>query len=102
MEKTFGSTISSLIYDNLGGERVLLWDSKARGGRPDTMKILKEVYKSWEAEGQSCRRLLDLRPDSQSFIHTVVFITSNYNGNKEMMEGCKEAGIPVFGTLWDF
>lgn len=33
-------------------ERVLLWDSKVRGGRPDTMKILKDVYSSWQAEGE--------------------------------------------------
>ncbi|CDO70704.1 hypothetical protein BN946_scf184798.g19 [Trametes cinnabarina] len=81
-EKTFGPTISGLIYRHIEPERLLLWDSKARGGRPDTMKILKDVYKSWNAE--------------------VVFITSNYVGNSEMMQGCKEAGIPCFGTLWDF
>ncbi|KAH9951391.1 hypothetical protein B0H21DRAFT_279774 [Amylocystis lapponica] len=81
-EKTFGPTISGLIHRNLGPERYLLWDSKVRGGRPDTMKILKEVYHSWNAE--------------------MVFITSNYIGNSEMMQGCKEAGIPCFGTLWDF
>jgi hypothetical protein len=46
------------------------------GGRPDIMKLIKEVYSSWGAE--------------------VVFITSNFEGNKEMMEGCKEAGIPAF------
>jgi len=67
------------------------------------MKLIKETYVSWGAE--------------------VVFITSNYQGNQEMMEGCKEAGIPAFvrclvsgfislpgsflmfacqGTLWDF
>ena len=40
------------------------------------MKIIKETYASWGAE--------------------VVFITSNYKGNQEMMEGCKEAGIPAF------
>jgi hypothetical protein len=32
----------------------------------------------------------------------VVFITSNYEGNSRLMQGCKEAGIPAFGTLWDF
>lgn len=32
----------------------------------------------------------------------VVFINSNYNGNSEIMQGCKEVGIPAFGTLWDF
>ncbi|TFK74013.1 hypothetical protein BDN72DRAFT_854377 [Pluteus cervinus] len=81
-EKTFGPTISGLIHKHLGPERLTLWDSKARGGRPDVMKLIKDAYASWNAE--------------------VVFITSNYQGNQEMMEGCKEAGIPAFGTLWDF
>lgn len=40
------------------------------------MKLIRETYISWGAE--------------------VVFITSNFQGNKEMMEGCKEAGIPAF------
>ncbi|KAF8892609.1 hypothetical protein BD779DRAFT_1436875 [Infundibulicybe gibba] len=81
-EKTFGPTISGLIHKHLGPERLVLWDSKLRGGRPDTMKLLKEAYTTWNAE--------------------VVFITSNYIGNTEIMRGCKEAGIPAFGTLWDF
>jgi hypothetical protein len=51
-------------------------DGDRPGGRPDTMKLIKEVYDAWEAE--------------------VVFITSNWQGNKEMMEGCKQAGIPAF------
>ncbi|KAF8061509.1 hypothetical protein FPV67DRAFT_1703970 [Lyophyllum atratum] len=81
-EKTFGPTLSRLIHKHLGPERLILWDSKQRGERPDTMKLLKEAYHTWNAE--------------------VVFITSNYIGNTEIMEGCKEAGIPAFGTLWDF
>ncbi|KAJ6520743.1 hypothetical protein B0H19DRAFT_102692 [Mycena capillaripes] len=80
--KTFGSTISALIHDNLPPEQYTLWDSKERGGRPDVMKLIKETYDSWGAE--------------------VVFITSNMGGNREMMEGCKKEGIPAFGTLWDF
>ncbi|KAN0077348.1 hypothetical protein V8E55_011203 [Tylopilus felleus] len=81
-EKTFGPTISGLIHRHIGPERLLLWDSKERGGRPDTMKILKEAYDYWQAE--------------------VVFITSNYVGNFEIQHGCKTLGIPAFGTLWDF
>jgi len=34
-------------------DRVCLWDTKKRGGRPDTMKLLKEIYASWNAEGES-------------------------------------------------
>ncbi len=52
-EKTFGPTISGLIHRHIGPERLLLWDSKLRGGRPDTMKILKEAYNSWGAEGDA-------------------------------------------------
>ena len=40
------------------------------------MNLVKEVYAFWQAE--------------------VVFITSNRQGNQEIMEGCKEAGIPAF------
>lgn len=97
-EKTFGPTIAGLIYRHLWPDRVCLWDSKARGeyfasdwlphrpcivltrahagGRPDVVKLIKDAYHSWGAE--------------------VVFITSNWQGNKELMEGCKAAGIPAF------
>ncbi|EIW80688.1 hypothetical protein CONPUDRAFT_57605 [Coniophora puteana RWD-64-598 SS2] len=81
-EKTFGPTISGLIHQNLSPERMTLWDSKKEGRRPDVMKLVRDAYISWQAE--------------------VVFITSNHQGNQEIMEGCKEAGIPAFGTLWDF
>ena len=40
------------------------------------MKLVREAYYAWGAE--------------------VVFITSNYGGNKEIMEGCKTEGIPAF------
>jgi hypothetical protein len=43
------------------------------------MKLIKETYVSWNAE--------------------VIFITSNWQGNKDMMEGCKAAGIPAFVRL---
>ena len=79
-----------------------LWDSKERGGRPNVVQLVAAIYRDWNAE--------------------VVFITSNWDGNKELMEGCKKLGIPAFvslsrsclvtcvgqlpiplqGTLWDF
>ncbi|KZV83649.1 hypothetical protein EXIGLDRAFT_307079 [Exidia glandulosa HHB12029] len=81
-EKTFGKTISNLIYNNIGPERRILWDSKKEGKRPDIMKLVGDAYRSWGAE--------------------VVMITSNRSGNDELMQGCRAAGIPAFGTLWDF
>jgi hypothetical protein len=68
-EKTFGPTITGLIYNNIPPERMILWDSKKRGGRPDSVKLLKEVWDSFGAE--------------------VIFITSNMQGNDEMMQGCR-------------
>ncbi|TFK72520.1 hypothetical protein BDN72DRAFT_836089, partial [Pluteus cervinus] len=76
------SPYCGLIHKHMGPERLCLWDSKERGGRPDTMKLVKEAYDVWNAE--------------------VVFITSNWIGNEEIMQGCKAVGIPAFGTLWDF
>ena len=103
-EKTFGSTVTNLIYKNIPPERMILWDSKKRGGRPDTVQLLKETWDSFGAE--------------------VIFITSNMQGNDEMMQGCRagtshkslsylrhrdvtnimcpKAGMHAFGTLWDF
>ncbi|KAG8967116.1 hypothetical protein FRC03_010671 [Tulasnella sp. 419] len=80
-EKTFGKTIANMIENGIEPERRILWDTK-KLKRPDTMKLLKDTYDMWGAE--------------------VVFITSNLQGNTQMMEGCKMLGIPAFGTLWDF
>jgi hypothetical protein len=69
-ERTFGPTITGLIYKNIEPERMILWDSKKRGGRPDSVQLLKDTWKSFGAE--------------------VIFITSNKQGNDEMMQGCRE------------
>ncbi|KZT57454.1 hypothetical protein CALCODRAFT_469659 [Calocera cornea HHB12733] len=79
---TFGDTIVDLMEQNVGEERRIIWDSKQRKARPNVVQLIKEAYDSWGAE--------------------VVFITSNYQGNMEMMEGCKRLGMPCYGTLWDF
>ncbi|KAL2753549.1 hypothetical protein ACRALDRAFT_1035914 [Sodiomyces alcalophilus JCM 7366] len=81
-EKTFGPTIAGLIHNNIEPERMILWDTKKRGGRPDSMQLLRDTWKSWGAE--------------------VIFITSNKMGNDEMMLGCLQEGMHAFGTLWDF
>ncbi|KAG0645788.1 hypothetical protein D0Z07_7685 [Hyphodiscus hymeniophilus] len=100
-ESTFGPTITGLIRKHIEPERMILWDSKKRGGRPDTMKLLKDTWVEFGAE--------------------VIFITSNMQGNAEMLRGCHEgmyisilitvtnlpdfycsAGLHAFGTLWDF
>lgn len=66
------------------------------------MKILKEAYYSWGAEGEHSAYFPELERVAYIYLSEVVFITSNYIGNSEIMQGCKESGIPCFGTLWDF
>ena len=118
-EKTFGPTITGLIKKHIEPERRILWDSKRRGRRPDTVGLLKRIWASWNAEGNTVRLSLLLLWAERCPI--VIFITSNYQGNAEMMEGCREgahkspsarkgrlpalpvaAGLHAFGTLWDF
>lgn len=116
-EKTFGPTITGLIKKHIEPERMILWDSKKRGGRPDTVQLLKDVWKSWNAEGTSAQWICSCC--KLTSVSIVIFITSNLQGNTEMMEGCREgahqasykgviltrpmtAGLHAFGTLWDF
>src|SRR6478609_7756562 len=44
---TFGSTISRLIHDNIEPDRMILWDTKERGGRPDTMQLLRDTWNNF-------------------------------------------------------
>lgn len=79
-EKTFGPTIQRLIHDNIEPERMILWDSKERGGRPDAVQLLKDTWESFGAE--------------------VIFITSNKNGNDEMMMGCRAGKYLPYPFYW--
>jgi hypothetical protein len=54
---------------------MILWDTKKRGGRPDTIKLLTQTYIDFRAE--------------------VVFITSNRLGNDDMMQGCYTGMFPL-------
>lgn len=56
-EKTFGPTITGLIKKHIEPERMILWDSKQRGRRPDTVELLKSTWESWKAEGNAARSL---------------------------------------------
>ncbi|KAJ3536261.1 hypothetical protein NM688_g6862 [Phlebia brevispora] len=81
MEKTFGPVLFDMIKRRIPKERYILFDTKKEGCRPDTMKMLKDIYVAFNAE--------------------VVIITSNPKGNEELMQGCKDNGMHAFGPLWD-
>ena len=53
MEKTFGPVLFDMIHRTMPKERYILFDTKKEGCRPDTMKMLKDVYVAFKAEGES-------------------------------------------------
>jgi hypothetical protein len=81
------------------GERCILFDTKKEGRRPDTVKMLKDVYAAFEAEGLFCSLFVNSAP--HLIILAVVIITSNPTGNAELMQACRENNMHSFGPLWD-
>ena len=51
MEKTFGPVLFDMIKRRIPKERYILFDTKKEGRRPDTMKMLKDIYVAFNAEG---------------------------------------------------
>jgi len=67
------------------------------------MKLILGVCEVWKPE---CVIITsNLSGSSFSLLLFVCRSSSLYfyvTGSKEMMEGCKQAGYPAFGTLFDF
>jgi hypothetical protein len=53
-EKTFGPTIAGLIHNNLGPERVTLWDSKKRGARLPSKGCLSIIHHNYHRRTPRC------------------------------------------------
>lgn len=101
MEKTFGPVLFDMIKRRIPKERYILFDTKKEGCRPDTMKMLKDVYVAFNAEGMSLVSLYRNNLTCSYSPPLVVIITSNPKGNEELMQGCKENDMHAFGPLWD-
>lgn len=50
-------------------------------GRPNVPEMTVKEAKRWGGE--------------------VVIVTSNPSGSRDVVNGCKAAGIPAFGPIWD-
>ena len=99
MEKTFGPILFDMIKRKIPKERYILFDTKKEGCRPDTMKMLKDIYVAFQAEGTW--HVFHQQAFVADSVSPVVVITSNPQGNAELMQGCKENGMHSFGPLWD-
>ncbi|KAH9309500.1 hypothetical protein KI387_037411 [Taxus chinensis] len=79
MEKNFGDDILRKIK-SYPPEKMIIHDT-AVSGRPNVPDMTVEAVKKWGAE--------------------VVIVTSNPSGSRDVVNGCKAAGIPAFGPIWD-
>ncbi|CAO2204009.1 unnamed protein product [Urochloa humidicola] len=60
--------------------RVIVHDTAVMG-RPNVAALAVDAARRWGSE--------------------VVVVTSNPEGSRDVVTGCKEAGIPAFGPIWD-
>ena len=54
MEATFGPVLFEMIARRIPQERRILFDTKKEGRRPDTMRMLRDVWEAFGAEGECC------------------------------------------------
>ena len=79
-EETYGKTVIDMLKKGCPGDRLTLYDTKARR-RPVLPELAAEQYYSKKAE--------------------VVFCVSNLEGTRGIVNGCRAKGIPAFGPIWD-
>lgn len=54
LEGTFGRVLLDMIERKMPKERYILFDTKKEGRRPDTVRMLKDIYEIFMAEGALC------------------------------------------------
>ncbi|CAH7683372.1 hypothetical protein BY996DRAFT_4595987 [Phakopsora pachyrhizi] len=81
LEKTYGKEIMDLITSKITPERRLIWDTRSSLGRPNVVKLLRHIYKTWNAE-------------------VALFIGSPAL-NKQVLQTSRALKLPVFGSIWD-
>jgi hypothetical protein len=81
IDANYGEGMSAMVMSNkiLGG-RVVVHDT-ATMGRPNVAELAVGAARRWNAE--------------------VVIVTSNPEGSRDVVSGCKKAGISAFGPIWD-
>uniref|UniRef100_A0A8R7UK04 Uncharacterized protein n=2 Tax=Triticum urartu TaxID=4572 RepID=A0A8R7UK04_TRIUA len=81
IDANYGEGMSAMVASNekLGG-RVIVHDTMTMG-RPDVTELAVSAARRWNAEA--------------------VVVTSNPEGSRDVVTGCKKAGIPAFGPIWD-
>ncbi|TVU35965.1 hypothetical protein EJB05_17872, partial [Eragrostis curvula] len=81
IDANYGEEIKAAVSgsERLRG-RVVVHDTAVMG-RPDVAAMVVDAARRWGAE--------------------VVVVTSNPEGSRDVVRGCRKAGIPAFGPIWD-
>ncbi|OVA09187.1 hypothetical protein BVC80_659g7 [Macleaya cordata] len=79
IERNFGNEIKDMV-SGFPKDKVIIHDTDILG-RPNVSEMSIDAAKRWKAE--------------------VVIITSNPEGSRDVVNGCKAARIPAFGPIWD-
>ncbi|CAN0905124.1 Adenylate-forming reductase 03009 [Linum grandiflorum] len=83
IEENFGEEIAGMmrIEEKKDKKKKVIVHDTAVLGRPNVSKMSVEAAKNWGAQ--------------------VVIVTSNPEGSRDVVNACKDAGIPAFGPIWD-
>jgi hypothetical protein len=81
IDANYGEQIKAAVSssERLRG-RVVVHDTAVMG-RPNVAELTVDAARRWGAE--------------------VVVVTSNPEGSRDVVRGCRKAGIPAFGPIWD-
>lgn len=79
IEQNFGKEIIEMV-SGWPKNKVIIHDT-AVFGRPNVSQLSVDAARNWETE--------------------VVIVTSNPEGSRDVVNACKDAGIPAFGPIWD-
>ncbi|XP_051224903.1 adenylate-forming reductase 06235-like [Lolium perenne] len=81
IDANYGEGMSAMVANSkiLAG-RVIVHDT-ATMGRPNVSELAVGAARRWNADA--------------------VIVTSNPEGSRDVVSGCKKAGIPAFGPIWD-
>lgn len=79
IEQNFGKEIKAMV-SGYSKDKVIVHDT-ALLGRPNVSEMSVDAANRWGAQ--------------------VVIVTSNPEGSRDVVNACKDAGIPAFGPIWD-
>ncbi|KAF3779764.1 hypothetical protein EJ110_NYTH40682 [Nymphaea thermarum] len=79
MEQNFGEEIMSMV-NSYPKEKMIIHDTAVLG-RPNVTELVLKAAAKWSPE--------------------VVIVTSNPEGSRDVVNTCKNAGVPAFGPIWD-